>query len=358
MATTLWSEVTVESAAPKLVSTCELTSQSRNGSTQTYTITIKMHTTSQYGWRNNRWACKVSIGGTVIAKNLTIKSKTEGVIGTKVYSASCTGSITVSGDTGSTTVTVEYWDTNYSTSLSGEKMLTKSATLSYDPLPVVSLGIDSYNHNSATLNYTYTNIAPTEVQVYANDVLKTTVTATPFTVTGLSPKTTYTFKGYGYANGAYGSTGTSCSLTTYPTPVTVSSANVSGIQPFQATVSITSSSTTDTDRIEYAVVNSAGTVVDSVTSTTPAYSWTSTKLAEETQYRFRMRARTKTSGVWSSYYYSSYFTTPADQASIYIKHETGVWKKGKAYMKINGAWVPAKKFYIKASGSWKQGINT
>ena len=48
--------------------------------------------------------------------------------------------------------------------------------------------------------------------------------------------------------------------------------------------------------------------------------------------------------------------TPADQAKIRIK-DNGEWKKGKTWYKKNGAWVKAKKIYIKKEGQWVIGYN-
>lgn len=355
MATTLWSDFVVrDSGGVKIVSKCEVTSQSRNGNTQSYTIKISMNRTSSQAWSNNRWACKVTVGGKVFASNLTIKPKTSGVIGTTVYTGTTSGSISVDGDTGSSSVYVEYWDTGFSTSLTGTKMNTNSANISWNSLPKVSLAVNSYTHNSAELRYTYSNIAPSKVDIYVNDSFNKTVKSTPFSITGLSPSTSYTIKGYGYANGGYGSAGTSATFTTFPAPVTINSISVSDIQPFQASVSTKVSNTANVSSVEYAILNAEGSVVTS--STSSSLSWTATGLTPETQYRFRVRVKTVTSNVWSEYSYSAYFYTIADQASIFIKNDT-IWQKGKAYIKIDGVWTPAKKIYIKKDNAWIQGTN-
>lgn len=355
MATTLWNEATIHPSSPKVLSTCRVTAQSRSGNTQKYTIKISMHCTDSASYYNNRWACKVIVGGKTIASNLTIKPQTSGTIGTTVYSKTCTGSITVSGNTGKASVSVQYWDTGFSTSLTGRNLANKSATIAYNPLSVVSLGISSYTHNSATFTWTYKNIAPAYVRVYANNTLVQTVYTTPFTITGLTPKTQYTFYANGYANGGYGSNGNKVTLTTYPEPVLVKSVSVLDIQPFQATVNVASSSAVDTVLIEYAVLDEDDTEV-ATWSSADIYTWTATNLTPETSYRFRIRMKTMTSNVYSDYVYSAYFSTPADQASIYIK-ENGVWLKGKTYKKNDGQWVPAKKAYIKDT-DWIVGVNS
>lgn len=80
---------------------------------------------------------------------------------------------------------------------------------------------------------------------------------------------------------------------------------------------------------------------------------TFTGLAEETEYI----TWTGTSNAYgTNYSAATLFTTPADQAKIRCKTESG-WVKGKTYYKKNGAWVKAKKIYIKVDGQWKIGTN-
>ena len=80
---------------------------------------------------------------------------------------------------------------------------------------------------------------------------------------------------------------------------------------------------------------------------------TFTGLAEETEYIMW----TGTSNAYgTNYSAATSFTTPADQAKIRRKTESG-WVKGKTYYKKNGAWVKAKKIYIKVDGKWKIGTN-
>lgn len=82
---------------------------------------------------------------------------------------------------------------------------------------------------------------------------------------------------------------------------------------------------------------------------------TSTTLTvnEETTYEFFVRA-TNPGGTGDSS--TATATTPADQAKIRRKTESG-WVKGKTYYKKDGAWVKAKKIYIKVDGQWKIGTN-
>lgn len=78
-----------------------------------------------------------------------------------------------------------------------------------------------------------------------------------------------------------------------------------------------------------------------------------TGLEEETTYLLNVSA---TNAAGTNYSSTVEVTTPADQAKIRIKQE-GEWKKGKTYYKKDGAWVKAKKIYIKVDGQWKIGTN-
>ena len=90
---------------------------------------------------------------------------------------------------------------------------------------------------------------------------------------------------------------------------------------------------------------------------TQIYSGTNTSCsftaAEETTYNFYVVATNVGGSTTSS---TVTYTTPADQAKIRRKVD-GVWKKGKTYYKKDGAWVKAKKIYIKVNGQWKIGSN-
>lgn len=78
-----------------------------------------------------------------------------------------------------------------------------------------------------------------------------------------------------------------------------------------------------------------------------------TGLSEETTYLFFASA---TNVAGTTYSPAVEITTPADQAKIY-RYNNGAWERGKAYYKINGEWVKAKKIYIKVNGEWKINSN-
>lgn len=68
-----------------------------------------------------------------------------------------------------------------------------------------------------------------------------------------------------------------------------------------------------------------------------------------------------TSGITGSYTPSSnvtlYATWIEDQAKAKTKID-GVWKTGKAFIRVNGEWKKAKKIYHKVNGEWKIGKNS
>lgn len=349
----LWNNVTI-STDPTINASCSVTSQSRNGKNQSYTLRISIYLPQGYAYYDDRIACNVSVGGKSFASNLTIKAKTSGNIGGKTYSATCSGTISVSGDTGSSTVIVDYTNTGYGTDYR-YTIKTKSASVSHNPLPVVSLKTNSYNNNSANLSYTYKNIKPSKVDVYVNNSYNKTVKSTPFSITGLSPKTSYSIKAYGYANGGWGSSGNTVSFTTYPNPVSISTISITDIEPFKATVILVlkASSLSDVNKIEYILLDEEGSELQKITNTSSQISIT---LEPEKTYKVKARVQTKESLVWSEYIESESFTTPADQASCYIKNN-GVWEKGKLYIKNENQWVVAKKIYYKNNENWVQGTN-
>ena len=97
------------------------------------------------------------------------------------------------------------------------------------------------------------------------------------------------------------------------------------------------------------IPDGAVTTVDMGTATSAEV----TGLSEETTYLFFASA---TNMAGTTYSPTVEITTPADQAKIY-RYNNGAWERGKAYYKINGEWVKAKKIYIKVNGEWKINSN-
>lgn len=80
---------------------------------------------------------------------------------------------------------------------------------------------------------------------------------------------------------------------------------------------------------------------------------TLTGLLDESDWYFCTETTNSTGVAYST---TTKVTTPVDQAKIRRKVD-GQWKKGKTYYKKDGAWVKAKKIYIKVNGQWKVGSN-
>lgn len=357
MSTILWQNSVIDpkvsGQSPGMISTCELISQSRNGSSQTYTIKISIRTDNDLGFWNGKWFCKVKVGGKSFSDYLEIKPYTGStVIGKTVYSKQITGTITISGDTGTAPISVEYWE-QY-TSSKQIYYATKTATLSYNPMPTITLSLTDQDDTSATFSYTYQNIEPEHIAVYIDGVLYQNITSSPFTITGLLPSTSYNIKANGYANGGYGSDSNVISLTTYPTPVFITGISVSDIQPFQFKVTLNVSDITNLKAVDYILLDEDDEQVQTLLGTMST-SWTPVGLTEETIYKVKARVQTKYSDAWSDYVYTQEITTTSDQASAYVKSNSS-WIKGKTYKKENGAWLVGKKVYVKDT-TWNVGVN-
>jgi hypothetical protein len=226
-------------------------------------------------------------------------------------------------------------------------------------VPAISIYESSRTHNSITLGYNYSGIAPNKIQMNNGSSVLGEYTGNPFTISGLSSNTTYSdLKGYGYSNSTgWGGVSNSLSIKTYPAPVTISSLSVTDITPFTCTVSMAVSSINDVQSTEYSIYNSTGTtLIQSPFVDTPGvFSKAVSSLNPETTYQVKARVRTKESSVWSSYSTVS-FTTLTDQSQGWIKYSSN-WVKGKVYIRNNGIWSEAKETYIKVSGTWRDTTN-
>ena len=355
MATTVWSKKKVasygSSATNTIYSTCEITSQSRSGSTQDFTVKVTMwvETTGTGTWYNDKWSCDITVGGKSIASNLQIKGTTSGNIQNIKYNNSASGSVTVSGTTGTLNVSVKHKN-----GTSGSTLTTLSGSFSINPLPYVTLALSSKTDTTATLTYSSSTINPSKVAVYQDGTKIKEVSSSPFTMTGLSPSTTYKFKGYGYGNGDWGSNANELSVTTYRQTVQISNVTIGNLLYNSATVTPTFNNASNVETVRYKLYSGGGSLLGTYTyqSTSPI----TFTLSEQQSYYFVIDASTKDSGVWSSAYTTPVFTTPADQASAYIK-VNGSWQKGKVWIKVNGTWQKAKGFYIKNNSSWQKGVN-
>ena len=173
-------------------------------------------------------------------------------------------------------------------------------------------------------------------------------TSTSSTINSLDVDTNYVFRVT--ATNAGGSTTSSdYTFSTLLTNPTISSFTVSNITPFTATLNVSASiNPSRTLAYSYSLDGSSWTNYSSNTT------YNLNNLNEETTYTPQVRVRATHTGNSSSdtvVNTSVTFTTPADQAKIYIKKD-GSWVKGKTYICVNGQWKKAKKLYIKKNGNW------
>ncbi len=233
-------------------------------------------------------------------------------------------------------------------------------TLPYTP-PTSYLSLNSVTNNTITMNYSSSGANVSQLRIYVNGGLWNTIGASnsgTFTVSGLSPKTTYSIQIQAYTpdGSLWGNTTGVVQATTYPNPVSINTNGTYMIEilPFSAKVSVLSSAPSDTSEYGYTLLNAnKGVVRGEVRSTVSTYNWTG--LTPETTYYARVRVFTKTSGVASAYY-DIQFTTPPDQASVFLK-VNNIWKRGKVFLKTQDTWIKSKYIYTKVDGKWRKNNN-
>lgn len=353
---TLVSERTITTTNPGMVSTVTY-SYSRSGNTQYYSMSVGIRTNSPNGWWDDTWVVRIWANGNEVAHNLQVKGQTSGAIGYTWYYGNVDFSVNTSASSGTIGCSINYYTAGFGGSIDSQGIYRGNVDgqLEMNPLSVVSIALQSRTHNSITLTYSYSNIAPSHINLYNGSTYLGQYNTSPFTQGSLSANTTYgDLKAYGYANGGYGPNGNAISVKTYPTPVFVSDVTVSDITPFTARANVISSNSSFTNLIEYSLLDSEGTVVKSPI-TTSAYNYTFTDILPETNYQVRVRVRTSESDVWSGYYYTS-FTTLTDQAQAWIKVDN-VWRKSKIWIKTSGVWQPVKKLFIKVNNVWREMTN-
>lgn len=234
-------------------------------------------------------------------------------------------------------------------------------TLPYTP-PSASISLNSLSYNSITVNYSTRNARIDRYNIYLNgQFYKTNYTSSSrgtFTISGLNPKTYYTISIQPHTpdGDLWGGQTGNLGATTYPYPVSINTNNTYMIEilPFSAKVSVLSSAPADTSDYGYTLLNAnKGVLRNEVRSASSTYNWTN--LTPETTYYARVRAFTKTSGVASGYY-DIKFTTPPDQATVFVK-TSNIWKRGKVFVKVQGAWIKSKYIYTKVQGNWRKNNN-
>lgn len=222
---------------------------------------------------------------------------------------------------------------------------------------VSSPSLSSRTTSSLTFTYSTSGATVGQIRYRVNGGAWVTISGNPgsFTVSGLSPKTAYSVELQAHnSNGGWGNT-TKGSGTTFPTAVTVTGASMSNLQPFSATANATSSASVDTSGFRFELWNAANTTQLQVRDYNVSSSWNITGLTPETTYTLRVYAKTNTSNAVSAVRTIT-FTTPADQASIFVR-VGGTWRRGKVWVRTSGVWQPAKKVFVRVSGTWRENTN-
>lgn len=342
---------------PAVYSDVNVNYDRRNANDMYVEVIIDEHCGGRWDWRNNRWAVDVSVNGQRIATNMTVKGVTSGTIGTTNYRAVATGTVGVGAAT-DVWVTIHYYDTGYGTAFY-EDFSTQNAILSNIPsLPSCGIGINQAYPNktdtSVKVDYSVSGWSDF-VSIWVNGQGKGDFRGSPAIVTGLSPNTEYTVVARAHGSAGFGNESNKITFRTYKTPSTVSQAKVDDIEPFTCSAYIMSSDSNNTSKYEYALCDENKTVIGNPYETNVSY-YDFTGLNEETSYYIRCRVQSKDSGAWSDYVYSPLFKTPADQVRAWAKINDG-WNIGKAFVKVDGVWLKAKKAYVKIDGEWILSIN-
>lgn len=222
-----------------------------------------------------------------------------------------------------------------------------------------NLGVNTYWSDSVQLIYASNITGATKARIYQDGSVISEENVYgqgngTLTVSGLSPKTRYTFQIqlYDSATGLWSAMSNAVSVTTNPDDVTVGDVSVTDITPYSATVQVTSSNAADTEYYCYTLCNSRGTPIrDEVRETRSRYYLF--LLDEETTYKIKVRVITRGSEDPSPYTTAT-FTTPADIGKCYIK-VNGSWRYGKVYFKRNGSWIKSKGIYVRSNYNWYKG---
>lgn len=257
------------------------------------------------------------------------------------YSAGATLSSDLTTTNGGTVTLYAVWEPNPPTNLSISR--TGGGTTSID-VSVSATGLTMTNY---TLYYRTNGSTGS----YSSKSLGTSTTGT---ITGLSVDTDYQI--YFTATNVGGTTtsGTVTYSTILGSPSLTDPVR-SNTFPFMTTITATGS-ITPSRTLSYAFSKDGGSTWTSYQSSN-SYHWTG--LNESTTYSMGVRVKathkgTNASDTTTTKYIS--VTTPTDQARIRIKKD-GQWKKGRAFLKVNGEWKKADKIYIKVNGEWKENKN-
>lgn len=161
------------------------------------------------------------------------------------------------------------------------------------------------------------------------------------TITGLSPGTTYWYRGYVVTAGGGSNSGWS-TFTTWAY-ARITSHYVSSVT--EHTVSVTWAADVSCNAVQYSL--NGGSWVS-----TQGTTYTISGLNPGTQYSIKTRVKRADNGLWTE---SGVIYGTTNNCVVKNKIN-GVWKNCVPYVKINGTWKKAIP-YIKVNGIWKEGIN-
>ena len=221
-------------------------------------------------------------------------------------------------------------------------------SLAFDAVSNLSCTRSDSSPTTATLTWTRPSVAYDGIKIYKDGTHIATVgnTATSYSLSGLTPNTTYTYKLETYKGS--GTTRlwaeTSTTFTTYSSPVSSSSLTV--VSPTSITVSWTNPSSSYYDTVYIWSPTLSNNYWPSKTDT----SYTITNLTPGTSYTFRVRTK-NTNGELSSYTDKTIITSPAPVTGM------GSWDTGTDWKTIywtnpsNGNYTGLYLYYKKSTDS-------
>lgn len=176
-----------------------------------------------------------------------------------------------------------------------------------------------------------------------------------FQLSGLNGNTTYWVNVYGKSSdGIWSTSVTGVTFTTYSNPISISSITITSLTATTVTTNVTPSTTSNLDHYTYLLFDDSGSIVQNGTSINNVYTFSS--LTPEKQYTLSVSAHPSNQGSVAAVAKDVVFTTPADQATMYVKTDNG-WQKGKVFVKTDAGWVAAKKIFVKTDSAWTKAIN-
>lgn len=218
----------------------------------------------------------------------------------------------------------------------------------------VAVNFVSNDSSSITVSVTASGLAISKYVLHYGDKTHDMGTSTTYQIPNLAVDTNYNI--YVTATNIGGSTDSATrSMSTRLVDPTLSAVSITNVLPFSCTVSATGQ-INPSRTLSYRFSKDGGSTWTAYQSS-GTYNWTG--LNEETTYTMSVQVKATRVGnnaLDTTATESATVTTPADQAKI-RRMVDGQWKRGRAYIMINGQWVKAKKLYIMIDGQWRLNKN-